>query len=134
MFTPRPAPDERPIATALKPREVLYYFDEPILFWADTAFCPILCNKTDETRDVNQYLAVQTNNTVLSQLKEGKVSVRASFAQPWCWIIETDKRFNVIKSWGLEQDSLPSDYLPDPGVGLYPYHGHVSDLSNAYGP
>src|SRR6266446_584790 len=102
MFTPRTTPDAQPIAATLKPTEILYYFDEPILFFADTPLFPLLCNKTDETRDINQYFVVQTSKSVVSQLKSGKISVRTSFSQPWCWIVETDKWFNIRKTWGLE--------------------------------
>jgi hypothetical protein len=123
MFEPRTAPDREFAASSLKPSEVLYYFDEPLVFRADGKYSPLLCNKTDDDGEgINQYICVQTSDRVVANLKSGRMSLRAAFEQPWCWIIEARSRYEVIRSWGLATDSVPEHFLPDPGYGLLPEH------------
>jgi hypothetical protein len=116
-----------PIAAKLAPTEILYYYDEPLIFTAEARFGPVICSKTDERNGSSEYLVAPTTKSTIEQLRSGSVSLRTAFSQPWCWLVEMDHDFNLLTSAAKTLDTLPSDYLPEAEVGLYSYHGSVPE-------
>jgi hypothetical protein len=120
-------PGQELIATKLVPSEVLYYYDEPLIFTAEARLGPVICSKTDQRDGLSEYLVVPTTKSIVGQLRSGGISVRTAFSQPWCWLVETDEDFNLVKSSVRTLDTLPPDYLPEVELGLYPHHGRILD-------
>lgn len=130
MWTPigESTPD---LLRQITPDEVLYYFDEPLLFTCRSLF-PMLCYKIDESAGISQYLSVQTNPEIILQLRNGNISVRSALWQPWCWIVETDDEFRVRRSWGQSIQDVPARYLPERNYGLYYEHGVVQEKNKKH--
>lgn len=116
-----------PFGGSIDPDDVLYFYDEPLIFTAKTPISHLLCSKVDERNGISHYLAVSTNDTVISRLKSGRMSLRSAFYQTWCWIIETDDDFAVCSWTGRTPEEIPEQYFPDPGYGLYHHHGIIID-------
>ena len=125
-------PDTSSFIKNIEPAEVLYYFDEPLIFWTRSNFAPLLCTKADERGGVSRYLAVMTSPKSIDALKSGQMSLRAAFLQQWCWLIDATPEFGVVHWEGVETNQVPEFYFPDPGVGLYPHHGFISDAYSAH--
>lgn len=120
-------PDREPIATNLVPTEVLYYFDEPLIFTAEARFGPVICSKIDQIDGLSEYLVVPTTKSIVEHLRKGSVSLRTAFSQPWCWLVQTDEEFNLVRSSTRTLDTLPHAYLPNAELGLYPHHGTIPE-------
>src|SRR5437763_12617193 len=90
----------------LKPHEVLYFFDTPLLYVSRPRPFPVICYKLDEVGGKSQYLISQTNDRVVSQVRNGSLSVNSALSQPWLWIAEADKQFNVTRCVGLSSESI----------------------------
>ncbi len=118
--------DQFPFKT-LKPSTVLYYYDEPLIFLAETQFTPVLVIKVNEDEATSQYLAVSSSQSVVDQLRKGNLSLRAAFSQPWCWLLWLNTAFEVLCCDRLPLAELDQDFLPKPGVGLFAHHGYVRD-------
>jgi hypothetical protein len=117
----------KPIVSSIAPTDVLYYYDEPLIFFSETSGIPLLCLKIDEESNGNIFLAVVASHNVITQLRDGSMSLRAAFSQSWCWIIRASKDYSVQGSEGLAREAVPDQFLPEPGVGLYPHHGTIAD-------
>ncbi len=116
-----------PISAQIVPDDILYYYDEPLTFVANTPYFPILCYKFDETANGSVYLAVQTNSRIISGLKNGHISLRRALHNAWCWVIEANSDFAVISSNGFDMAGFPEELLPERHAGLYSHHGFVPD-------
>lgn len=127
MSVVRVPPHQEPLAEKLQPTEVLYYYDEPLIFTAEIPTGLVICSKTDQVNGLSEYLVVPTVKSIVEQLKSGSISLRTAFSQPWCWLVETDEDFNLLKSISKNLDTLPQNYLPEVGFGLYPHHGKISE-------
>lgn len=111
----------------IRPSQVLYYYDEPLIFFSDSDRLPLLVIKVDEEDGLSEYLAVIASSSLVDDLKAGKVSLRAAFMQPWCWLISTNEMFEIKKLKGMPVQKVPKDFFPAPGVGLYAHHGFIRD-------
>jgi hypothetical protein len=133
MWTPPGNVADNPPLRRIAPHDVLYYFDEPLLFISDPKSRLILCYKIDQSSDVSQYILVPTSDHLVSSLRRGSVSLRAALSQSWCWIAEVDDTFNVLRSWDQSIDEVPEQFLPEPKYGLYYEHGLIEDnIESAY--
>lgn len=63
----------------LQPVDVLYEFDEPLIFRAEIGLTDYLLNKVSGKNGKSIYLACETNGEVVDALKEGRLSVRGAF-------------------------------------------------------
>ena len=115
------------LSASLAPKKVLYFFQEPQIFVSDVDGFPLLCLKVDEIKDESVYLVVPTSTAIIENAVSGRISLKAAFYQPWCWVVQTNTDFRIkgVKQFAIEQ--IPSDYFPEPGVGLYPHHGKIRD-------
>jgi hypothetical protein len=115
------------IFASIKPSKVLYYFDEPLIFFTENTPIPLLCLKIDNGHRERQFLAVAAPSQTIDRLIAGTLSLRSAFTQTWCWIIRTRADFSVLEAKGLSGTEVSDDYLPEAGVGLYAHHGKVVD-------
>src|SRR5438105_14032098 len=115
MWHPNIKMETKPFSERIEPLEVLYYFDEPLVFSSRTNHFPVLCYKTDDDVSLHQYLVVQSSRDVIENVRGGRISLREALLQPWCWIVETDIGFNIKHSWGLNINDIPESMLPDHG-------------------
>ena len=115
------------IGESIHPEEVLYYYDEPLIFVTRNGAFPLLCLKVDENRLGNIFLCVSTSDTITQKLQQGKLSLKAAFSQPWCFIIGASSSYTVNSVNGVDISEIPEEFMPDPGIGLYPEHGIIVD-------
>ena len=113
--------------TSIRPTEILYFFQEPQLFVVQLDGRFVICLKVDEHDGENLYLICPTSKAIIEGMKVGKISLLAAFNQPWCWIVHTGADFSVLRSEQTSPDQVPSEYFPEPGVGLSPAHGIIKD-------
>jgi len=112
----------------LKPNDILFYYDEPLLFVVScNPPVMLLCQKYNEDGDISKYLCVGTDDAIIERLKSGQISVRDALRQPICWLVETNSDFVILKSTNYSLTDIPNDIMPDEGCGLYPYHGFIKD-------
>jgi hypothetical protein len=126
-WVPNSPHDQIPFIGVIEPDEILYDFDGPMLFTSKSQFFPILCYKIDEEGSHAQYLVVPTSKAIVSKLREGQLALRSAMSQAWGWIAEAEDRFQVRRTWSVSIDSLPAVLLPEPGYGIYPAHGIISE-------
>lgn len=122
--------EQVPGLTKMEPDEVLYKFDEPLVFTVMAGFLSYLCIKIDETEFEGQYASLYalapTNTQIVSGLTAGKISARSAFMQPYLYIAEAIGN-NIVRTWITTPGDLGDAYLPEPHVGLYREHGKVFD-------
>ncbi len=122
----------RLLIPTLFPSEVLYYYDGPVIFFSNEFNIPLLCSKIDEIDNQEKYLVVVSSPSAISGVKDGKISLRAAFSQPWFWIMTVDEDYHVQSSVGHEGKDLSDSILPMPGVGLYAHHGFINDSHSCH--
>jgi hypothetical protein len=118
--------------TRVDPQAVLYFFDEPLIFYSETEIGPLLLLCIDQLENGRRYLAVSSAPPLLKKLRQGEISLRSAFTQPWCWLVTTDTNFVVGSAIGQPFEKIPQHYLPEPGVGLEPHHqpGDTATISS----
>src|SRR5437868_4216388 len=128
MLIPSRRTEENPPVRGLEPKDVLFYYDEPLLFSSSLNSRLVLCYKIDEIDEYSQYLLVPTNMNTIDRLKSGAISVRTALLQSWCWIADVDDSLKIIRWWEENIDSIPEQYLPETGYALY-YEHEIRDKS-----
>lgn len=121
-------PDKKLEISKILPEEVLYYFDEPLIFTSKIDERVIISLKFDEEDQNSLYLCSVSSYRIINALKEGKISLRTVISQPWVWVIEADSNFDVVRTWRTEMSEIDEECLPEAHTGLYPSHGHVPDV------
>jgi hypothetical protein len=125
--TPVTAPlSLRPPFDSISPKEVLYFFDEPMLFTAEDHGGQFLCIRTSEDEPA-EYLVVPVDNGNLARLRSGTLSLRSAFLGTLAWHVSVDQHYAVKSAAWLEPGKIPDDFLPEAGVGLNPNHGVIID-------
>lgn len=111
----------------ITPLEVLYEFDEPMIFTARIGIVPAIVRKMTQMRDAALFVVVFVVDEKLALLKEGKLSVRGAFEEEHSWIIELDHEFRAQRYWDVHTSEIPRKYLPKSGVGLFHWLEAVPD-------
>lgn len=109
--------------------EVLFESDSPKLFIAHSDERAFLVYEStfDRAKELVRFLAVCADNTLLSNLIEGRIPVLEALDQRTVWAI--DQRFDgqitsaVTLAEGI--NSVPNGYKPEPGVRLRPDHHYA---------
>jgi hypothetical protein len=128
MWTPLGKPSHNPSFNRIEPRDVLFYFDEPLLFTSNAQSRMLLCYKLDQSEGISQYILVPTSTHLVTNLKRGAISLRSALSQSWSWIVEADDMFNVLRTWEQNIDDVPDECLPEPQYGLYYEHGLIDEV------
>lgn len=110
----------------LCPKEVLYYFEEPVIFTAEFCGLIYLVSKVDEGPEGDAFLASPTSKKILEMLRAGRISMRSAVMQPYfLWIIASGGQ---IDSMSIKDASeIDDEFFPEPNCGLYLEHGTVFD-------
>jgi hypothetical protein len=104
-----------------EPDEVLYDFDGPRIFTADSSFGSLLYFLAEEDNEVARFVVAPTNVQIVERLKNGVSSVRDALNQPWVWILDIAIDGTPQKCWRCTLADIPADALPKPGVMLWPH-------------
>lgn len=113
----------------IKPEDVLYYYEKPILFTAKMGLFEVICYKADELETFDLYIVSQIDAAILSALRAGRLSIKGALASKGnSWMIKLDCEFVSIGTIPIDLEKIPEDYLPEAGLGLYPDTAYVPDL------
>jgi hypothetical protein len=112
---------------SIQPSDVLYYYDGPILFSAAVGLTDFLFYKVEELDGSDLFLITHTTDTIIEAVKKGALSLRGALTNPDYWILDVDAAMQVRRYWSVREEDLPSDFLPEAGLGLYPQNTPVAD-------
>lgn len=105
----------------LAPSEVLYDFDGPRIFSAQSPLGDLLCFLVDDDGAELRFIAAPTNPDILAKLKDGIRSVRDALDQPWVWFVDLGYDGQPRAAWRGTLTDAPADALPGKGVMLWPH-------------
>ncbi|WP_291847519.1 hypothetical protein [Bradyrhizobium sp.] len=100
------------------PSEVLYAFDQPIVFVADVGLSSTLFVKFQENNDSNYYYACPIGEEHLSALKSNELSLRGALGYGPTSIVDLSDDFHVRRFWHDEISLWDDVMLPARRVGL----------------
>src|SRR5262249_15372860 len=109
----------------LQPIEVLYHYDEPLIFTVNFGPATFLLYKIGQEQNSRRYLSVATFDAAIDALRGGRISVRGALDQDTYWIIDTDSDLNVKAAWKVPFAELPPMMLPKAGLGLFSSAGRT---------
>lgn len=123
MLPPTTAQASTPPLDALETVEVLYSYDGPRIFTTANQGKLFLAYLCDEDDDVARYIVAPTNEKIIADLKDGRLSVRSALEQSWLWLVDRSHPGGELKAWRVSSLSeLPADTVPKAGVPLLPAH------------
>lgn len=108
--------------------EVLYDFEQPMLFTATLHGEKYLATLIDDDDDIQTYMAAVVGDEVISAMAEGRLSVYGAFNSAGnINVISTDFEWNILK---IEDRSVieMGKYMAKPGCGLHHNMGTVPDI------
>lgn len=105
----------------LKPSEILYEFDGPRIFTAQSSFGDLLCFLADDDGELLRFITAPTNADILAKLKNGIRPLRDALDQPWVWFVDVNYDGKAKAAWRGSLADAPSDALPQKGVMLWPH-------------
>lgn len=109
--------------------EVLFFFDEPLIFVGVVSQNKVVCYKyaEDEDGEFSYYIAAPTSDRLISAAKSGRLSIRGLLSIPALWIYEADQSGDLSRLWPCSLDDIPEKLLPIRNVGLKRQFGSVPD-------
>jgi len=99
--------------------EVLYDFDGPRIFTAQTSLGFMLFYLADAQIESNYYIAAPTSDSIITLLKSGVRAMRDALNQPWVWFVQTRSDGTPVAAWQGTLADAPADALPQPGIMLW---------------
>ncbi|MBX8812127.1 hypothetical protein [Pseudochrobactrum sp. AO18b] len=127
MWSADKKPDGNLNNMVVLPEDVLFEYDEPLIFRTTFGLMNALVSKVSERDGVGIYLACETNNRTVKALKEGSLSVFGAFDNPSLWLLAIDDAMSVQSYWNCSRSEVPSRFFAKPGVALYHWYGLVPD-------
>lgn len=106
----------------LKPCEVLYEFEGPCIFRAETALrISVLAYLTEELEDEGllRYILSTTSSGTIDDLKRGVISVREALDRGSLWLVDFNFAWEPQRAFAVRPDQLPEDALPLRGTMLW---------------
>ena len=110
---------------AIRLSQVLYEYDGPVVFRATIGLNDYLFAKRDEIDGNDYYLAVETDDAVISALSQGRISLRGALHRGEGWLIEGELD-NVSAFQHIPEVSIDR-FLPAQNVGLRRAFGILPD-------
>ncbi|SOC16884.1 hypothetical protein SAMN05877809_10915 [Rhodobacter sp. JA431] len=107
--------------------EVLYEFDEPLIFRAKVGPLDCLLNKVSSRNGGSYYLAAETKDDIISALKDGNISVRGAFLSKSYWIFFWRFGSKELAYWRIDHSDLPKKFLPKTQRPLYYWQNPAPD-------
>ena len=120
------------VPTTVRPDNVLYEYDDPLLFVSTDTFGSQLFYKMESLSDGSSlYLSTPTSSRVITALEKGRLSVRGALSDSnHHRVVNITPSFDVLRFWECELHELDEDHLPRAGVGLASQFGLVPDTLN----
>lgn len=104
-----------------EPVEILYEYDGPRIFTANSTLGELLCFLADDDGKTLRYIAAPTNPNILEKLKNGYRPLRDALDQPWVWFVDFGYDGAPVAAWQGTLADAPADVLPQKGVMLWPH-------------
>jgi hypothetical protein len=111
----------------LVPREVLYYFDGPILFVSRIGLVDFLCQKFDEDGQSDFFILSQVDEATVGALKAGRLSVRGAIENDRYWVVKVGVALQVQAVWPVTELEFPTKFLPQRHLGLSHTEDYIPD-------
>ncbi|SIT06116.1 hypothetical protein [Paracoccus saliphilus] len=111
----------------ITPKDVLFEFDEPLIFRSDVGVLDCLLNKVSSRQETSYYLACETNDLTINALRHGRISVLGAFNSNNFWIFGTNPHGAIEAYWRLSADEVPTKFKPEAGVPLYHWMDSAPD-------
>jgi hypothetical protein len=110
------------------PEEVLFAFDEPIVFSSRVGLSNTLFVKFAETDDhANYFYACPISDEYLQALKANELSLRGALLSGQAFVVEIGQDFRVARYWPEEIGEWSESLLPVRRVGLSAKAGPIWD-------
>lgn len=115
--------------------DVLYFFNEPMLWVFRLGKTIYLCKKADELEDVDLIHVVEATDDTINLIKTNQLTLRDAFLKIPSWSVPVNTNFDVVAFERFETvDAIPDLYLAKEGIFLFPTKKQeinhvVSDLS-----
>lgn len=110
------------VVGALTPSEVLYEFEGPCIFSAETAHgTSVLAYLSEEMEDEPylRYIVSTTSRATIDDLKRGAISVREALDRGSLWIVDLDYKHTPLRAFAVRSEQLPEDAMPLRGIMLW---------------
>lgn len=111
----------------IAPTEVLYHFNEPLLYVSRIGFADIFFYKLEDVGDNELFLACPASKETIGYVKSGQISLRGALLANEYWILEA-RNYTTTRSWTVRRSDIPEDFLPEPEIGLFEHFGRVPDV------
>ncbi len=106
----------------LTPVEVLYDFDGPCIFTANTVHgVRVLAYLSEDFEDDQglRYIVATTSEGTVGELKDGVISVREALDRGSLWLVDFDGSHQPLRAFSVRSEQLPDDALPPHGTMLW---------------
>jgi hypothetical protein len=102
------------------PAEILSEFDDlPLTFtFFDSKGLLVLAHLCTLGPDVSRFLVSKTNDAVVTELKNGMLSIRSALLRPPLWLLDVRSDGSIAKAWNTTAAEIPDDAIPDTNVLL----------------
>lgn len=107
--------------------EVLYQYDEPLIFTANFGVYQALFSRIDELEGGDLYAVSTVDQEIIDVLKSGLLSLRGALLREPCYVMQL-KGLQVLRYWPCAKEDLPEDLLPVPGRSLIPQAVDAADV------
>lgn len=123
----RMAPDGHLPSSSITVEDVLYEYDEPLIFAGKFGPLPCLFLKVKELDSADIYMASEVDDEMIGHLKEGRISVFGAIADENVWLIMRDHTGASDKYWHVRKSAVPERFFPKKGKGLYHWFDQAPD-------
>ena len=122
MWEPKGKSIDRESLGSLEPEEILFEFEgEPLTFVArDRDDGLLLVHSLSVFDRTSRYLVSPIDDRTLSDLKAGRIDIRAGLRQSRCWVADIGDDASVGSIWLVKFESIPDEVLPRSGAMLTP--------------
>jgi hypothetical protein len=109
--------------------EMLYQFDEPILFVAKVSMLKCLFLRVDELDNGSEFLSCYIDDRHIEALRDGRLSVRGAFeAQDDNFLVVAVNGYSVISQKRVSPKDVSPTKMPDSGFGILPRFENCPDV------
>jgi hypothetical protein len=129
MWVPEGQPVDPSFLGDLQPETTLYDYDAPLVFTCrDDQNRLLLAYNLLGDSEVLRFLVVAMDEETIVRLTSGTLDIVGALRQPQTWIVDVPKGGRIQRAWSLTFDRIPVDYLPQPGVMLWPWLTPLSEI------
>ena len=119
MWVPDGKQIDRSYLGDLTPAEVLFEFEEPLTFVChDRDGQMLLAHRLCAEAGLSRYLVSVTDQTLVQDLKAGRVDLLGVLSQPRCWIADFGPNWEIWNLWLISFEAIPKEVLPRSGAML----------------